>query len=104
MTSFVGPRPEGFDICHNNGVRTDARLENLRYDTRKNNHKDKMIHGTALYGEKVASAKFKEDMIEKIKQAKGTITEISEALGVSRTHVWNVRNSKRRNSLSEILS
>lgn len=37
---FVGPRPEGMVVCHNNDVKTDNRLENLRYDTRRANNKD----------------------------------------------------------------
>lgn len=37
MLAFVGPRPAGMDICHNNGDPADNRLENLRYDTRREN-------------------------------------------------------------------
>lgn len=37
LLAFVGPRPDGCDVCHINGDPTDNRLENLRYDTRKEN-------------------------------------------------------------------
>lgn len=49
LRTFVGPCPEG---CHENGVRTDVRLDNLRWDTRSNNAKDRVRHGTAknLFG------------------------------------------------------
>lgn len=40
MAAFVGPRPEGYDICHSNDDRSDPRLENLRYDTRRENNLD----------------------------------------------------------------
>jgi hypothetical protein len=33
LETFVGPRPRGMQSCHNNGVRTDSRPENLRWDT-----------------------------------------------------------------------
>lgn len=46
LETFVGPCPKGMQACHNNGVRTDNRLENLRWDTCKNNHEDKKRHGT----------------------------------------------------------
>lgn len=46
LESFVGPAPKGMEACHNNGNRHDARLHNLRWDTRKNNHADKKRHGT----------------------------------------------------------
>lgn len=40
MLAFVGPCPEGMEICHNNGDASDNRLENLRYDTRSENMRD----------------------------------------------------------------
>lgn len=43
--AFLG-RVSGADVCHNNGIRTDNRLTNLRYDTRSNNLKDAVYHGT----------------------------------------------------------
>jgi len=46
LKTYVGPCPAGMEACHNNGCRTDNRLENLRWDTRINNHKDAMRHGT----------------------------------------------------------
>lgn len=45
MAAFVGPRPDGMDVCHNNGDKTDNRLENLRYDTRSANCFDTVAHG-----------------------------------------------------------
>ncbi len=44
MTAFVGPRPVGLETCHGNGVPSDNRLENLRYDTRKANAQDAKRH------------------------------------------------------------
>lgn len=46
MLTFVGERPEGLDICHNNGDKTDNRLANLRYGTRSENILDSVAHGT----------------------------------------------------------
>lgn len=37
MLTFQGPPPVGTEICHANGNPTDNRLENLRYDTRREN-------------------------------------------------------------------
>ena len=47
LETFVGPCPEGMEACHGNGVRDDNRLDNLRWDTRSNNHLDAVHHGTA---------------------------------------------------------
>lgn len=45
MSAFSGPRPEGMEVCHNNGDPTDNRLENLRYGTASENHLDRVRHG-----------------------------------------------------------
>lgn len=37
MLAFVGKPPVGKEVCHQNGDPTDNRLENLRYDTRREN-------------------------------------------------------------------
>ena len=44
---FVGPCPDGMEACHNNGISSDNRVENLRWGTRKENQNDRNIHGTA---------------------------------------------------------
>jgi hypothetical protein len=42
--AFIGPRPTGMVICHNNGDSLDNRVENLRYDTQANNIADMHLH------------------------------------------------------------
>lgn len=46
LLAFVGPCPEGLEICHNNGDPTDNRLVNLRYDTRSENVRDTVRCGS----------------------------------------------------------
>jgi hypothetical protein len=48
--SFIGLRPEGQQCCHSNGVKTDNRACNLRWDTAKGNHSDRARHGTLSQG------------------------------------------------------
>jgi len=43
--TFLGPRPEKLEVCHNNGDPRDNRLENLRYDTSRENSLDTVKHG-----------------------------------------------------------
>lgn len=43
--AFLGPCPEGMEVCHNNGDRHDNRVANLRYDTSSANHRDTVRHG-----------------------------------------------------------
>lgn len=44
--AFLGDRPDGFHVCHNNGDSQDNRVSNLRYDTPSANNYDKRRHGT----------------------------------------------------------
>jgi hypothetical protein len=45
--AFHGPRPTpDHEVAHGNGVRGDDCADNLRWDTRKGNQADTLIHGT----------------------------------------------------------
>lgn len=44
--AFLGPRPEGLEVCHRNGIRQDDRLTNLYYGTPSDNKYDSVRHGT----------------------------------------------------------
>jgi hypothetical protein len=45
-TAFIGPRPEGMEVCHNDGDPGHNALANLRYGTRSENARDMLLHGT----------------------------------------------------------
>ena len=44
--TFLGFPEEGLIICHYNDIKTDNRLENLRYDTHRSNILDAQRNGT----------------------------------------------------------
>jgi len=44
--TFLGPRPDGFDVCHGDGNKANNRVENLRYDSKSANNRDQVLHGT----------------------------------------------------------
>lgn len=48
--AFLGPCPAGLQVCHDDGVKSNNRLGNLRYDTPANNAADKVRHGTHTFG------------------------------------------------------
>lgn len=43
--AFLGPCPDGMEVCHRNGDRYDNRAENLRYGTHSSNQLDQAEHG-----------------------------------------------------------
>ena len=93
--AFIGPRPKGFDVCHENGDRLDNRAVNLRYDTRTNNHLDRIAHGTIYDG--ATMAKLSLVAVRLIRELNdGTseyITSMAKAAGVD-THT--IRRILRR--------
>lgn len=44
--AFLGPTPDGMEVCHNNGMAGDSRLANLRWGTHQENAMDAVRHGT----------------------------------------------------------
>lgn len=53
---YIGPCPNGMQICHINGDRTDNRVENLRYGTAQDNADDRERHGRTSRGAKHSHA------------------------------------------------
>jgi hypothetical protein len=91
LESFVGLPNDGFECCHNNGNRKDNRLENLRWDTRKNNHADKASHGTAQIGEKNGASKLTEKQARYIKKSNESSLTLSARYGVSKGCIEKVK-------------
>lgn len=52
MAAFVGPCPDGIEVCHNNGNPADNRLSNLRYGTHSENQLDQVKHKTHYFANK----------------------------------------------------
>ena len=57
LEAFVGSRPTGKSACHNNGIPTDNRVENLRWDTHTENMRDIVRHGNHFYAKRTHCSK-----------------------------------------------
>lgn len=93
MLAFRGPRPAGTEVCHNNGIPNDNRLDNLRYDTRKNNHQDKRAHGTMARGSKINTSKLTEEQVVAMRferVAGATVEALATSYGVSSVAVSKI--------------
>lgn len=64
--AYLGERPVGYYVCHNDGNKVNNNLLNLRYGTPKSNSDDRDSHGKTLKGEKAISAVIKEKDIPEI--------------------------------------
>lgn len=93
LEAFVGPRPEGMDGCHNNGIRTDNRAENLRWDTRAGNLQDTVKHGTARHGERHHNSKLTwgdVDEIRRLVPVGHSLRDLASRFGVTPEHVSKI--------------
>jgi hypothetical protein len=96
-STFIGPRPIGAQVCHNDGDRKNNTLTNLRYDTCSNNHADKHLHGTNQEGETNHNAKFRNLDILKIRTLLGKGEKqqaIASIYGVSTVTIHKIKHGK----------
>ena len=100
MLVFKGPPPKGLEVCHNDGIRTDCALGNLRYDTRRNNALDRNAHGTMLRetypnGEQVHNSLLNDESVKFIRShPEKTLKELGQMFGVHLGTIHNVRKYK----------
>lgn len=96
---FVGPCPGGMEGCHNDGDKENNCLVNLRYDTPKNNHADKIRHGTIQVGEKHGCAKLGEIEVVLIREQYGlggvTQRQLAARFGVTQSAIYLIVNTKK---------
>lgn len=94
LTAFKGPCPPGRECCHGDGDKRNNTLKNLRWDTRKNNHADKVVHGTTNRGERSPTAKLKASDVRRIRIDARKHTVIAAQFNVSPTLVYRIKNLK----------
>jgi hypothetical protein len=95
LEAFVGKAPQGMECCHNDGNQQNNRLENLRWDTPKNNHADKLKHGTSNTGERCNWAKLTKAQVISIRADIRTQKEIATEYGVQQSQISRIKNGVR---------
>lgn len=76
--AFIGPRPLGMEVCHNNDNKLDNKPTNLRYDTHFGNmRQSRLTREEVLYiRERVAEVE--------------NCAKVAQDLGLSRCRVWSI--------------
>jgi hypothetical protein len=94
LLAFVGEPHKGQEACHNNGVKTDNRLCNLRWDTRHANSRDRVAHGMSRNGIKPKLTE--SDVI--VIRALSTIhsnRQLALRFGVHPATIWNIIHRRK---------
>ena len=97
IEAFIGERPDGMVVCHNDGDNQNNHLTNLRYDTPTNNVKDKLKHGTSFHGGRNPSAKLTNDQVVAIKlllKAGRRQVDIADDYGVSKVTINHISTGR----------
>lgn len=92
--AFLGPRPEGMVICHNDGDKVNNAAGNLRYASQADNIRDKWKHGTMPVGERAAGAKLTEEQVLSIRESDTPIADLASKFGVKRDTIIRVRTGR----------
>jgi hypothetical protein len=94
MLAFVGPKPNGMEVAHNNGAKDDNQLVNLRYDTPAGNSADRKIHGTEKIGKDHHSAKLNQSQVLCIRKDARKYREIAKDYGVDSTTIFDIKSRR----------
>lgn len=96
--AWHGPRPEGLEVAHGNGVQTDCRPENLRWATHLENMADAFTHGTVARGARLPQTRLTEDAVRAIRTeyATGAVSQrqIGERYGVGQMAISDIVRGK----------
>ncbi len=91
LETFTGPAPIGCVASHLNGDCKDNRVDNLIWETQKNNCARKRIHGTAQSGEKNPAAKLTRKDVDNIKESLLSAKELAIHFGMNQKHIARIK-------------
>ena len=95
LLAFRGAPPLGHEGCHNDGKLENNTLDNLRWDTAKNNQADRIKHGTSNRGEKSQMAKITEKQALAIIRDPRKQAEIAAAYKIKQGTVSRIKSGIR---------
>jgi len=101
LEAFAGPRPPGFQGCHNDGNPLNSMVCNLRWDSVSNNHRDRMRHD--INGDRNPMAKLTYEQVTEIRAAlaaggpRGFQSRLARQYGISDASI-----SRMKRDLKEV--
>lgn len=90
LEAFVGKRPEGKEVRHLDGVKSNNQVSNLAWGTHSENDQDQRRHGTRIMGERHPLSKLTNDDVLKIRALREqglTLQVIANQFGIDQSNV-----------------
>jgi hypothetical protein len=89
--AFIGRRPDGKEVAHEDGDPSHNEIGNLSYKTPRGNMEDRMRHGTIPRGEKHWQCKLTELQVLAIRNGSGKPSAVAAEFGVSESMIRRIR-------------
>lgn len=89
---------QNLDSCHNDGDKLNNSIDNLRWDTRLGNIRDKVIHGTTLSHERHPRARLNQDDVHEIRclyRSGVPSSDIAARFKITQRHVERIHTRSR---------
>ena len=93
--AFIGARPNGLEVCHNDGNASNNQPSNLRYDTHAANVADTRRHGRDPSGERNGQHKLTMAQVLTVLSDSRPQRVIAEELGCSQQAVSDIKRGRR---------
>jgi hypothetical protein len=81
--AFIGPRPAGMNVLHEDGNKLNCRASNLYHGDQIDNAQDAIRHGTLARGERVGSAKLTIAEVRIIRTSRANQYDLADRFGVT---------------------
>lgn len=104
--TFLGPKPEGTETLHRNGLPADNRPSNLKYGTSKENSAHAIAHGRSRRGEVHEGSRYSDAQVREIRELHNdgmAYEELEVRTGICRSYVRELCMYIRRKEPVEIL-
>lgn len=98
---FLGPTPDGQEVNHKDGDKTNARASNLEHRTHRGNMEHASETGLMAHGERHYAAKLTDVQVRAIRAAKSSgesYASIADRFEIAISHCWEIVKGKARRS------
>jgi len=92
--AFIGPAPEGHEVCHGPNGNKDNSLDNLYYGTHSRNCQDMVRDGTVVRGERVPLSKLKAQDVAAIRSSSEKQRVLAARYGVTYSNISAIQLRK----------
>ena len=96
---FIGPRPDGMEVCHLSDDKSDNKINNLYYGTHIQNCEDRSRNGKTMRGAKATGVILTEEQVREIKRSLAIpgaflYRELAEQYGVTREAIGAIARGR----------